>query len=153
MTSTKQSTKKILSNRELARFVRRFAALYDHDGEQNAIVHRSLMKLASDLAKGETKSISSAADRSRIINREREAERYKDPTLSVSEVRRLIADETATKRDLINLASIRFGIPRGRLNRSSIDEVFEIISSSADHEESLDIISENAATAGKARHS
>jgi len=111
------------------------------------------MKLASDLAKGETKSISSAADRSRIINREREAERYKDPTLSVSEVRRLIADETATKRDLINLASIRFGIPRGRLNRSSIDEVFEIISSSADHEESLDIISENAATAGKARHS
>jgi len=153
VTSTKQPTQNMLSNRELARFVRRFAALYDHDGDQNAIVHRSLMKLASDLAKSEAKTILGVADKNKEVDRRKDAERYKDPTLSVSDVRRLIADEAATKRDLINLASTRFGIPRGRLNRSSIDEVFEIISSSADHEESLDIISKNAATAGKARHS
>jgi hypothetical protein len=148
-------SKELLPNRELARFIRRFAALYGQDEGQNALVHRSLMHLANELVKSEdypkarAKPLPSPNRITKVMGRKE----FRNASMSLGEARRLLGDRSASKNELIELATSRFGIAKGRLNRSSIDEVVDIITAAADHEESLDVISARAEAAGRSRTS
>ena len=139
-----------LTGRELAAILRRFAALYDDNNTRNAAYYRSIMRLA--------KRISNDGDNFQYFDKSntelpargkfREKKLF-DDAMQLQQVRNILSDLTVSKADLIALADQRFGIARGRLNRSSLEEVIAIITAAADHEQSLDIIAKNAASAGK----
>ncbi len=75
-------------------------------------------------------------------------ERVDIASLDGAKVRRLLEDAKVTKEDLIDIAAIRFGIPRSRLAKERRAEVTRAILSSLDNREAVDIIGEEAARVG-----
>ncbi|WP_186082936.1 MULTISPECIES: hypothetical protein [Burkholderia] len=73
--------------------------------------------------------------------------------LTTKQIRDFINDESKTKEDLLRLASSRFSMPLSQLRRSTIAEVKQAILSALLHENSMDILSQEAEREGKARSS
>ncbi|WP_175813165.1 hypothetical protein [Burkholderia contaminans] len=73
--------------------------------------------------------------------------------LTAKQIRDFINDESKTKEDLLRLASSRFSMPISQLRRSTVAEVKQAILSALLHENSMDILSQEAEREGKARSS
>ncbi|MFD1555412.1 hypothetical protein ACFSHT_07175 [Paraburkholderia silviterrae] len=73
--------------------------------------------------------------------------------LTSKQIRDFINDESKTKEELLRLASSRFSMPLSQLRRSTIAEVKQAILSALLHENSMDILSQEAEREGKARSS
>lgn len=73
--------------------------------------------------------------------------------LAANQIRDFINDESKTKEDLLQLASSRFSMPLSQLRRSTVAEVKQAILSALLHENSMDILSQEAEREGKARSS
>ncbi|MDP1593906.1 MAG: hypothetical protein Q8L80_06670 [Gallionella sp.] len=138
---------------ELACFLRNLATLYKSPLTGNPALSNALGELASWVAKRSSvtkKPSKSVGNKSKLI-----------PSLDLSQLKNLDAksiedfllDETRTKLELIELAFVRFSIPRSRLNRTKTSAVRETIKAALLHEGSIKIISQEAAKDGGNRNS
>ncbi|WP_459707156.1 hypothetical protein [Paraburkholderia sp. 2C] len=70
-----------------------------------------------------------------------------------NQIRDFVSDASKTKEELLQLASSRFSMPVSQLRRSQVAEVKQAILSALLHENSMDILSQEAEREGKARTS
>src|SRR5689334_11699277 len=103
-----------ITQSELIAFLRRLAAMYDNPRTGNVGLAEALHELVDTLAQqmhhpslplGETRQGSPSSQGYYATKFE---------NLDLDSVGRVISDESATKRELIELASARFSIPRSR---------------------------------------
>jgi hypothetical protein len=134
-----------LSDAELASFLRRLAALYRSPATGNLSLSEALNELASWVSKRVTVS--------KTPSTLRKQKTLGKPALDTKAVEKFINDERKTKRDLIELASARFSIPRSQLKRLRTYEVRETIKAACLHEDSIEIISQEARRDGSNRSS
>jgi hypothetical protein len=74
-------------------------------------------------------------------------------TLTLDQVERIISDSAYIKAQLIQVAALRFGIPKARLVRLNTSQVVQTIRAAVAHEHSLGVISKSARLGGQARSS
>ncbi|WP_404380489.1 hypothetical protein [Caenispirillum salinarum] len=137
---------------ELGRFLKKVAAAHKDPKLGNRALYRSLSDLAEALIK------SGHVDPAHAIKGVRErnfpAPAPSDYTkLSRNAVHDLIRQGQPLKKELVELGAQRFGIARSRLARLPREEIIQAISSAADHEESLEVLSEEAKRSGAQRFS
>jgi len=73
--------------------------------------------------------------------------------LSLDRCASIVNNSETTKEQLITLANERFGLPKGNLRKLGVDSVREELVNRISHEQSLDIIAEEASRAGQRRGS
>jgi hypothetical protein len=141
------------SSKDVARFLRGVADLYRDPTWGNPALSQSLYELArnllrkpSNLKRDKNRTGSSKLDSSSKTRRPFES-------LDASEISHFLDDAGHSKRQLVELAFGRFGIPRSRLLRLKTTEVRERIRAALLHEDSLHIISEEARRGGAKRSS
>jgi hypothetical protein len=142
-----------LSPGELARFLRNLASFY-----KNPILgNRRLSTALSDLARNLTRENTAAFQTKANLSRDRGATALGGPlrfeSFSPEEIGQFLANPNNSKLQLIELASGRFGIPRAKLMRLRTEEVRERIKAALLHENSLQILSEEAQRGGTKRSS
>ena len=71
--------------------------------------------------------------------------------LSCEKVSQILSNEKYLKKQLVELGTRRFGIPRSKLNRLPRPRTIETIRAALNHERSLQAISEQAKRAGQQR--
>lgn len=143
-----------LSNDELASFLRRLAVLYHSPATGNLLLSEALKDLASWVSKRGTVSKTSSTTLRKQKKLDKPAVDITQlKVLDIKEVEEFIADERKTKIDLIELASARFSIPRSQLKRLRTEEVRETIKAACLHEDSIEIISQEARREGSSRSS
>jgi hypothetical protein len=140
-----------LSDLEVARFLKQLANVYRDKRSGNPALADALSKVAERL--------SPAPEASPSVKDDAQGGFLPFPTFSelqrldVEAITRFISDDSKTKRDLIELAAARFAIPRAQLQRLKLAEVREAIQASLRHEDSLNIITEEAERNGMTRKS
>lgn len=138
---------------ELASYLRRLAALYKLPATGNPSLSEALNELAS--------WVSTRAPVSRMSSKSRKKTSREEPSLDLlqlkaftkEQVEKFITDERKTKIELIDLANARFSFPRSQLKRLKTSEVRETIKAAALHEDSIEIISQEARRNGSNRSS
>lgn len=139
---------------ELARFLRGLANFYRDPQWGNAPLAKALHEVARNL----TSQRESAKRPARPQTRRKIApllsmDKWRFDGFDASEVTRFLNDLNNSKLDLIELAAIRFGIPRSKLMKLRTEEVRDRIRAALLHEDSLHIISEEARRGGAKRSS
>ena len=141
-----------LSSVDLARFLRGLGSLYRDPKWGNPALGKALHQLARDLINRRN-----LPPTTQKLRRDKPSPPSRDRssfnTFSANEIRRFLADLTKSKLELIELASIRFGIPRSKLMRLRTEEVRDRIHAALLNEDSLHIISEEAQRGGAKRSS
>lgn len=150
-----------VSQSELARFLMRLADLYRDPKTGNRALSAALRELADQLARS-TFSTKGAIEptRKRVSKADTKPKQEKPQAafqwlrnLDTNAAKAFISDESKTKAELLELASERLSIPRARLMKLSMPEIREEIRSALLHEESLQIISQEAERSGANRSS
>jgi hypothetical protein len=149
-TPERSSKASVISDSELARFLKRLAGMFQDSLTGNPELARALSHLGDRLRRNELPP--------RIPRRPPSSHTELTPradlkTLDATEVEEFLRDDRNTKADLIALAHARFSIPRSTLMRLSSFEVREKIRSALAHETSLDILSREAGRSGASRSS
>lgn len=143
-----------LSDAELAKFLRGLAALYVPPAAANLALSKALKRVAASLIQS-TKTHSTLNARPKLPKKE------KALPISLSELRALdaqgiesfVADDQKSKFELIDLAAMRFAIPRAQLIKMRTSEIREKIRSALLHERSISIIEDEARRDGAKRSS
>lgn len=139
---------------ELARFLQRLSDMYRDPATGNPALSEALADLAAGLKKRRSGSIRDKASGWAMSSGspppllENETK-----NLSPDDVRKFVSDNNRSKTELIELGSIRFGIPRSRLVKMNKADVAEAIGFALRNEESLKIISKQAQRGGRTRSS
>ena len=71
-------------------------------------------------------------------------------SISQEEIERILADESFTKLQVVELGVRRFGISRSKLARLRKEDALESVRAALGHEKSLDVIAKEARKAGNA---
>ncbi|WP_157660852.1 hypothetical protein [Burkholderia ubonensis] len=159
---------KKLSNAALANYLVSLADVNDLPDTGNPILASALRSLAravrqksiriedsaSPIVQKETRrspQLTKQIKKSRPLNDRSGSENLSK--LTANQIRDFINDESKTKEDLLRLASSRFSMPLSQLRRSTVAEVKQAILSALLHENSMDILSQEAEREGKARSS
>jgi hypothetical protein len=152
-----------LSDIDVARFLLSLASLYRDKRSGNPALALALTKLAQRLNR-EAKHTSekdlqqsfftdpTRSDYKELIGQKSSLD-SPSSEMTAESVSRYLGEEGRTKRDLIELASIRFAIPRSKLKRMNLQDIREAIRSALQHENSLEIIGQEAARHGATRRS
>lgn len=142
-----------ISAEELARFLRHLAEVYGNVRTGNPALSEALSELAAQLTRRyrpQQGMLNFSHEPSRV-RRSMNWGRLK--ALNAREVEQFLADGHKTKLELIELASARFSIPRSRLIKLAMPDLRETIRTALLNEETLRIISQEAARAGTGRSS
>lgn len=152
---SKKNESKPISATELGQYLRRLANLYSSNRTGKPELSKALSYLADFLIASKAPSIeqairekSSSFEKSEINI----TQSYVD-NLTLKHVAKLLENPNCTKSDLIELGLSRFGIPKSRLSRISREKAVEILWSAYRHEQSIDIISDEAKYGGTNRTS
>lgn len=140
-----------LSGEELARYLRRLAALHRDGAYGNVPLSLALEELATSVGLQAKRKADASAKKK--LN--------KSPSLSPTELARLepdavgriLDDPTATKSELVALGAYRYSIPSSALEKRPVAIVRETVRSAYLHEQSIRIINEEAIRQGAARRS
>jgi hypothetical protein len=136
---------------ELAQFLSQLSELYSDPRTGNHRLSVALLELSHQLSqpKQAPKRRPTASIPSLPLDRHVQPVWLRG--LDIEGVRRFISDNARSKSQLIELASERFSIPQSRLERQTAQGVREEILSALMHEESIQVISQEAERGGKKR--
>jgi len=138
---------------ETARIIKEISKLYEIPGAGNHRVAVALKKAATLIADLGDQPISKIS-KGDLYGRENHALPVQDfSNLSINDVRAILSDPQATKTRLIEMALVRFGMPKSRLTKLPFEEAVDAIMAAAANEESLEIIAKNADQSGRERQS
>lgn len=143
---------------DLIDLLRRLAAVYTNPRLGNPSVANALEKISRALLKFKGCDFDEIVPRFSIrvsnhSNRKASAQLSRLSnvdvvSLKLREVRNLLADGQLSKVDLVHLGTTRFGLSRSGLQRMSVVSVVEAVETAMRNEESLDVISSQAARQG-----
>jgi hypothetical protein len=139
-----------LSEKDVVRYLRQQASLQKDKRWGNPALAQALERLASKLE-------AEMADAPR--SRQSQLDLHSWPTvddlrrIELSAIPKLIRDENITKAELVELAFVRFSIPRSRLQRLRMEDIRDVIQAAAEHEASITIIGREAERQGSGRRS
>ncbi|MGR9310712.1 hypothetical protein ACU8MX_14925 [Rhizobium leguminosarum] len=145
--------KKPLTGAEVGRYLKSLALLQRDPRMGNLELSEALMSLGKALL--ETKS----APIERVIEDIAKNDQGFFPelanfrSLSLEDIRRYLNQSTVQKGELVTIGTERFGIAKSRLERLPREEVVAALRAALEHEESLNIISEEAKRGGHLRSS
>lgn len=151
--AAKAPPSKALSPRELASFLSQLAALYSSRSHGNLPLAAALRDLASAVRNG---GLTPKRSTSSKVRPTPGTSLPGDDELRVSKldaIRKYLSDEKVTKTDLLRLAAARFSMPISQLKRMRIEDLREAIRGAMLHENSLDILTEEAHRHGTNRNS
>jgi hypothetical protein len=148
--ATRHATQDKISKPELATFLRRLAHLYKSPSTGNRPLSVALLELAGTLDYGATRDLPFAPMQSLYSTR---LESRKFRNMDAKAVEEFIADDLRTKAELIELGTLRFSIPRSNLMRMRISDVRAAIHAAVLHEQSIQVIGDEAIRSGADRKS
>jgi hypothetical protein len=148
----RKPTTRALSAQQTAKIISQMARLLAQPGVANLRAVEALEAAATIIAAGGSRSITSLIR----LRGEGVEEPGSPPSLWLSdltteEARRRIRDPQTSKKELLDIALVRFGIPRSRLAKMSYEEAADAVFSAAANEDSLEIIAANADESGRQR--
>lgn len=146
---------------DLVRYLLRLAALEKDARTGNRELSASLHELATLLKPYSNSPLADLADKVAKVRtsgtRNRKTRRTELPadlnSLSANSVERILASPRYTKLQVIEVGSQRFGISRSRLMRLGREQVIEAVRAALEHEQSIQVISEEARRQGEKRFS
>lgn len=141
--SEKKSANQALSDAEVGRFLKGLATVYRDRRTGNLALAEGLARVAENLVR-------SAPPKEALQEKVSSTELLQ---LDAEGIVRYISDEMKSKTELIELATVRFSMPRGKLLRMNLSELRDAIRASMQHEESLRIITQEAEQKGATRRS
>ena len=146
---------------DLAKYLVRWANLQGDERTGNQGVSEGLRLLAASLRPHRSRPISDLADLRMTGKDERSRRRgerkpaFELPsdleTVTLESVTEIVGNANVQKKQLIELAGCRFGIPASRLSRLKREDAIASIEAAVEHESSLAAIERNARLAGKRR--
>ncbi|MBY3499339.1 MULTISPECIES: hypothetical protein [Rhizobiaceae] len=145
--------KKPLTGAEVGRFLKSLALLQRDPRMGNIELSEALMSLGKALLETKSSPLEWVIDD--IVRGEphlfREGKSF--ASLSLQDVKGYVDRSTTPKGELISIGVERFGIAKSRLDRLPREEVIAALRAALEHEESLNIISEEAKRGGQLRSS
>lgn len=148
----KDSVAKPLSNDELMRFLKRLSSTYRDKRTGNSALADGLLRVADML-----KEADSGEKPALVASRQQPELRFETTqpleTLEPDDITRFVRDSTKTKAQLIELAVVRFGIPRSLLSSQTSERVRQALTSAVQHEASIATIGAEAERYGARRRS
>jgi len=143
-----------LSDDDLANFLRSLAVHYRTSTVLNLPLSAALDELASWVrTRSMVSKKTSKLSKPKSISSKMPLDAKQLKELDIKAVEIFIADERKSKIELIELAAARFSIPRAQLKRLKTHQVRETIKAACLHEDSIEIISQEASRDGAKRSS
>jgi hypothetical protein len=158
MTARKKITRgkiKPLTAGDVGRYLKRLSTLNKDPQLGNPALSVALRDLATLLIASKEQSVREAfisidsqaeLDPEQLLKRDVSA-------LSLSEISELLRASETTRTELIKLGSDRFGIPESKMTKLAREAVLNTIRSALEHEQSIEILSDEASRGGKNRTS
>jgi hypothetical protein len=153
MTSQDQTTTeapRLISQQELFKFLVQLADLYASPEYGNLPLAVALRELATTVKRKDSSKTRKVKPKSKELSLYQGRELK---TLDHESIRAFLVDESKTKSELLDLASLRFSMPVSQLKRMKIAEVRQAINGALLHESSIEILSEEAGRDGANRKS
>lgn len=138
-----------LSEKDVVRYLRQQASLNKDKRWGNPALAQALERLATRL-EGEIQVSTSVAQGEHELSLPDEQQLR---TMELSDIAKLLDDERRTKAELIELAFVRFSIPRSRLQRMVLADIHDVLQAAVQHEASIAIIGREAERQGSDRRS
>lgn len=139
-----RARRKHITSADVGKFLKALAAVQRDSLTGNPAMSDALAEIASVLLAGKAMPAAGVLQSHRDQQNFDFEEEFSFESLSLGEVRDILARPDLTKAELTIIGIDRFGIAKSRLDRSTRDELIQAITSAAQHEESLTIISEEA---------
>lgn len=135
----------VISDQELARFLRRLALTYRDPTTGNLALAKALDDLSSRVLAKKLPRVKSSL--------KEKVDESKFSTMSRKEVSKFLDGQDTTKSEIVALAFSRFAIPKAKLMRQTFFQARETVRAALLNEASLEIISSEARKSGGARSS
>ena len=139
-----KAQKRHITAADVGRYVKHLAALHRDPLTGNAAMSSALNEIAAVLISARAAPATKALEKYTSQNEFNFEDEIDFETISLDKVREMLNRPELTKADLAIIGGERFGIARSRMERSNRDEIVQMINSALQHEESLNIISEEA---------
>lgn len=153
MSESKVSGDSPISATELAEFLAALAVLHSSAVYGNNRLASALKELAQAVRRSDPAYIRPTKPRDERTN-DIESKQYEQlRSLSSSDVKAFLLDDTKSKTDLLALAFSRFSMPTSQLKRMRTEDVRAAINSALLHESSIEILSTEAGRDGANRTS
>lgn len=140
---------------EVGRYIKRLSSLNKDRYTGNPALSVALEELASFLMNTKEQTVREA-----ISHHQKEIELSPDenPTrdnaiLTLSEVAEILGAPEVTRVTLIAVGSERFGIPTSKMTKLSKEDIVKAIRLALEHEQSIEILADEASRGGKSRTS
>lgn len=146
-----KSKSQAITARDVAKVIASFASVYNVPGAGNARVATALKRAADMIAALGDQPMTKLPISTLRLSNEELLPVVDFSNISVSEVRRLLDNPGMSKTRLVEMAFVRFGMPKARLLKLPIEDALEAIAAAAANEESLEIIAKNADQSGRER--
>lgn len=143
---------KALTAQEVGRFLKQFAQSLRDPQTGNTRMSEALISISNHLIGEKFNDIETAISKFEFTPQSDDDE-LNFEGVPIQKVYSILTDPNITKSQLLIIGTERFGIARSRMERLQREEIAQLIFSAAQHEESLDIISDEAVRGGKTRTS
>jgi hypothetical protein len=128
----------------VGRYLKHLATLNRDPLTGNEAMSDALNELATILIAAKAAPVTKAIEKFIEHSKFNFEEEFDFKTLPLAKVHEVLARPNLSKSDLATIGTERFGIAKSRMDRVPRDEIIKMIVSAMQHEESLNIISEEA---------
>ena len=142
--SSSKSRRKHITAADVGRYLKHLAALNRDPLTGNVAMSDALNEIAAILIAAKAAPATGALKTFVEQSNFEFEEDFDFQALPLEKVREILARSDLTKSELTTIGTERFGIAKSRMDRVSRDELIKMVQSAIQHEESLDIISEEA---------
>lgn len=144
-----------LTAAELGRYLKRMSSIQKDAQTGNLALSEALQELGAFLTASKAKTVEEALT---VAERQAHLELPVEPQplyqdIALTEITSLLEREFITRDELIILGAKRFGIPESKLKQLSRETILKTIRSALEHEESIEILSDEASKGGQKRTS
>ena len=143
-----------LSASDVGRYLSRLASLNRDPKTGNPALGVALKELSDYLLASNASTVLNALPKA-DHGKEPEPEEFFDEasTLSKEEIISRLENDTTDRKQLVIIGAVRFGIPNSRLQKLSREDLTRALLSAIEHEQSIEILSDEAKIGGQKRES
>ncbi|WP_156652614.1 hypothetical protein [Methylobacterium sp. Leaf86] len=149
----KKKRARTISAGDVGRFLKHFAATLKDPQTGNPAMSDALLNLSTILIDAKLATVETATTKFVDQGGFDFDDDIDFGDLSTEAVQKALTNSELSRAQLVILGVERFGIARSRLDKLPRDEIVRLITAASQHEESLDLISEEARRGGQARSS
>lgn len=151
-----QQDKRPLTAVEVGRYLKRLSALQKDSLTGNRALSEALQEISDFLTPLGNKTIEQALTGSKPETEKPDEVALNKPLsydISLKEISGLLENKDITRAELVQLGAKRFGIAESKLNKLSRESAVKTIRAALEHEQSIEILSNEASKGGQSRTS